>query len=485
MRRPVFIMSSASWFSAAPTQPPACRGAFSLPMIASRSSAVRLLAPAVAVSLAASPVASSAAAHHHAAQHRTSGASKTAPANPRASSAHSSRAALEAARAQEAALKKQRDEQATRLAAARQTSTAAAEQAARDKAKATALSAATVAAAARLQETDAKVQSVRDQIVALQQEQQHLRDALSEDARAVAPVLPLANRLRLYPADTLLANPLSPSDAVTGLLIIRGLSTSLESHAETLQKRNAELVELDKILSSRLAEANALEQSQSQQQSALAAQTRAARDAQIRSNATARQSSARVATEAARASSLQDAIAHIVAAEAAAMAQLQREAEAAERAHRLAAAAEARNRAKRLADGDGAGPTASSAGPVSGHARGGGGVVAGTLVTAWGQQTESGPASGMTFRTSPGASVRSPCAGTVEFASPFRSYGQMLILNCGRGYRFVLAGLGTLDAAPGQTLVKGAAIGSMSGSGSSLLVQLRKGQSAVDPAPFL
>ncbi|WP_146888427.1 murein hydrolase activator EnvC family protein, partial [Acetobacter oeni] len=107
-------------------------------------------------------------------------------------------------------------------------------------------------------------------------------------------------------------------------------------------------------------------------------------------------------------------------------------------------------------------------------------------ISAWGEQTEAGPATGNTYAVAGGTSVRSPCSGTVEFAQPFRSYGQMLILNCGRDYRFVLAGLGALDVATGQALTKGAAIGAMPGGGSAtLLVQVRHGQKSVNPTPFL
>jgi septal ring factor EnvC (AmiA/AmiB activator) len=93
----------------------------------------------------------------------------------------------------------------------------------------------------------------------------------------------------------------------------------------------------------------------------------------------------------------------------------------------------------------------------------------------------------MTYRTPPGASVRAPCSGSVDFAGAFRSYGQMVILNCGRHYRFVLAGLSDLSVDTAQSLTKGAPVGHMSTAGSSatLFIQLRNGQKTVNPAPFL
>ena len=90
------------------------------------------------------------------------------------------------------------------------------------------------------------------------------------------------------------------------------------------------------------------------------------------------------------------------------------------------------------------------------------------------------------FRSS-GASVRAPCSGGVVCAGKCRTYGRMVILNCGRHYRFILAGLSELSVDTGQDLTKGAPIGHMGNAGSSarLFIQLRHGQQSINPAPFL
>ncbi|MBB3883254.1 murein hydrolase activator EnvC family protein [Acetobacter oeni] len=421
-----------------------------------------------------------ATAGHHVAPHH---AAKVAPRSS------ASQAALEAARTQETELRRQRDEEKARLAAAQHLSVADSAQAAADRQRATSLSAATVTAAGQLQATETKLAILQEETDRLHDEQGMLRADLDADARALAPILPVAQRLSLYPSDTLLTGPLSPQEAVTGLLVVRGLSKTLESRAEVLQRHRQELAALDHDLAGRMAEIGTVQETQSRQQQALAAQARAARDAQLRSNAAARQSAAHVSQEAARTASLQAAIDRIVATEAAAMAQLQREAEAAERVRKARLAEAARRRVVvQRASGGGRSVPAEPAedASVRGERPGGGSVVAGRLISAWGEQTEAGPATGNTYAVAGGTSVRSPCSGTVEFAQPFRSYGQMLILNCGRDYRFVLAGLGALDVATGQALTKGAAIGAMPGGGSAtLLVQVRHGQKSVNPTPFL
>ena len=72
--------------------------------------------------------------------------------------------------------------------------------------------------------------------------------------------------------------------------------------------------------------------------------------------------------------------------------------------------------------------------------------VAGTVFRSWGDPTDAGPATGISYHAAPAARVVSPCAGRVEFAAPFRSYGLLLILDCGGGYHAVLAGFDRLDA---------------------------------------
>ena len=47
------------------------------------------------------------------------------------------------------------------------------------------------------------------------------------------------------------------------------------------------------------------------------------------------------------------------------------------------------------------------------------------------------------------------------YAGPFRSYGQVLILNAGDGYHLVLAGMERIDAALGQFVLAGEPVAAM------------------------
>ncbi len=108
------------------------------------------------------------------------------------------------------------------------------------------------------------------------------------------------------------------------------------------------------------------------------------------------------------------------------------------------------------------------------------------MLRAFGAPAADGPATGLTFAAAAGTVVASPCAGRVAFAAPFRSYGQLVILECGGGYDLVLAGLGSISAVPGQRLRPGQPLGRMGAADhSGLYVELRTNGRPVDPAPFL
>ncbi|MEO1112710.1 MAG: peptidoglycan DD-metalloendopeptidase family protein [Pseudomonadota bacterium] len=124
--------------------------------------------------------------------------------------------------------------------------------------------------------------------------------------------------------------------------------------------------------------------------------------------------------------------------------------------------------------------------------------VAGTLLRDFGQEDEfGGVTEGQSIATRPGSNVTSPADGWVVYSGPFRSFGQLLILNTGDGYHVLLAGLNRIDAELGQFVLTGEPVGVMGatqwasastfGLGSTqpiLYVEFRKDGRAVDPTPW-
>lgn len=124
--------------------------------------------------------------------------------------------------------------------------------------------------------------------------------------------------------------------------------------------------------------------------------------------------------------------------------------------------------------------------------------VAGGVASRFGESGEAGtPSTGMTFEARSGDVVVAPADGRVLFSGPFRSYGELLILNVGDGYHVVLAGMERIDAEVGQFVLAGEPVAAMAArrlasaggsdvpaTGPSLYVEFRKNGKPVDPSPW-
>lgn len=114
--------------------------------------------------------------------------------------------------------------------------------------------------------------------------------------------------------------------------------------------------------------------------------------------------------------------------------------------------------------------------------------VAGKLTRRYGESDEIGAASkGIVIEARPGGQVVAPFDGRIEFAGPFRGYGQILIIEHGDGYHSLLAGLERIDGVVGQWLVAGEPVGTMptDGHGAALYVELRHHEQPINPLPWL
>lgn len=103
---------------------------------------------------------------------------------------------------------------------------------------------------------------------------------------------------------------------------------------------------------------------------------------------------------------------------------------------------------------------------------------------------------GISLASRPGAQVTTPCDGWVVYAGPFRSYGQLLILNAGGGYHVLIAGMERISVSIGQFVLTGEPVATM-GSTSRiasvlaananqpvLYIEFRKDGTPIDPGPW-
>ena len=124
--------------------------------------------------------------------------------------------------------------------------------------------------------------------------------------------------------------------------------------------------------------------------------------------------------------------------------------------------------------------------------------VSGSLLRGFGDDDGlGGTEKGMLVSTRAAAPVAAPADGWVAYAGPYRSFGQLLILNVGAGYYIVLAGMDRINVGLGQFVLAGEPI-AMMGDGSTktaaavalgaaqplLYVEFRKDGATIDPGPW-
>jgi septal ring factor EnvC (AmiA/AmiB activator) len=114
-----------------------------------------------------------------------------------------------------------------------------------------------------------------------------------------------------------------------------------------------------------------------------------------------------------------------------------------------------------------------------------------------GSDGAGGVEKGISLATRAGAQVTTPCDGWVVYAGPFRSYGQLLILNAGGGYHVLIAGMERISVNIGQFVLTGEPVATMGTTTSQvasilatnasqpvLYVEFRKDGTPIDPGPW-
>ena len=113
-----------------------------------------------------------------------------------------------------------------------------------------------------------------------------------------------------------------------------------------------------------------------------------------------------------------------------------------------------------------------------------------------GSDGAGGVQKGISLAARAGAQVTTPCDGWVVYAGPFRSYGQLLILNAGGGYHVLIAGMERISVNIGQFVLTGEPVATMgttsqvasifaaNASQPVLYIEFRKDGTPIDPGPW-
>ena len=334
------------------------------------------------------------------------------------------------------------------------------------------------------------VEAMEERLNDLKGQQATIRHSLSERREVLAEVLGALQRMGLNPPPAILVRPEDALSSVRSSILLGAVVPELREQTAMLLADLKELSRLGETIASERQRLVATITEQAEGRTKLSLLLEEKRKLQAGSEETLKGEQSRAADLAAKAGNLKDLIASLdsgieaarKAAEAARLAEeerARREARDAERAvpehNRLVESAPFPRLLGTLAL------------PVSGR-----------KIRAFGHVDEAGvTAFGDTVRTQSGAIVTAPSDATVLYAGPFRSYGQLLILDAGGGYHVVLAGLGRISVSQGQPVLAGEPVGAMaetrvasaSAVGSvnaqpELYIEFRKDQKPVDPAPW-
>ncbi|MBE1237309.1 peptidoglycan DD-metalloendopeptidase family protein [Phaeovibrio sulfidiphilus] len=356
--------------------------------------------------------------------------------------------------------------------------------------------------ARRIQDQEEALSALEKRLSALKREEQSIRDALARRQDQTVGVLVAAQRLALRPAETLLAQPTSPSDTVRVAILLREAIPHIRRNADALTSQLGALHHLDTAIRAQRAQIRSTGDKIRSQHVALQTLTR---DKQSRVQDLRRRSKdveQRMGSLTREASDMRDLLRRL---------DEEKELQAREEASRRAAQ-QARDEAVRKAaeaqQATGTKPDSgqatvfvpppppapdpsSAARPFSG-ARGA--LVSparGDTVASWGQKLETGETvKGLRIATRFEAQVVALYDGQVVFAGPFKGYGNLLIVDHGEGYHSLLAGLGRIDVSVGQSLTAGEPAGIMPASTVSsappvLYVELRRKGQPINPLPWL
>lgn len=347
----------------------------------------------------------------------------------------------------------------------------------------------------RARATEARISGIEQRLATLGQTEQAIRSSLEGRRGVIVEVLAALQRMGRSPPPAVLVRPEDMLEAVRASMLLGAVLPELRSETEALA---SDLTELVRLKTAATAERDAL----SREVVALVEDRRRvevlveARQQELaKAETVARQEADRAAELAQRAQTLKDLIGRLESSIEASEEARRLEAES-KTAEAQALARETREKIAALAFRD---PARLAPKIAFSEAKGLLPLpVSGTLVKAFNApDATGGTLKGHAYATRRGAVVSAPCDGSVAYAGPFRSYGQLLIINAGGGYYLLLAGMDRINVGVGQFVLAGEPVALMGeasqataasvGSDTSqpvLYVEFRKDGVSIDPAPW-
>lgn len=332
----------------------------------------------------------------------------------------------------------------------------------------------------------------------LRDEQADVRVFLNSKKALLTEVLGALQRMGRNPPPALLVSPEDALSSVRSAILLGSVVPEVRSETEILLSQLQDLVRISNEIDTQRAELSTQLASLASEEEKLNLLLIEKRKLSGEAQAQLAQESAKAADLAAQATSLNDLIANLEteiegarqAAEAARLAEIEQK-----------RAEEERIAAGRKFEKEDAFSDAGRVAPAISFAAAKGLLplpVSGAQLALFGQNDGAGDKTrGISIEARENTRVISPADSWVVYAGPFRSYGQLLIMNAGQGYHIVLAGMEKINVQPGQFVLVGEPIGTMGAQRIAstglvdvnttkpiLYVEFRKDGNSIDPAPW-
>jgi septal ring factor EnvC (AmiA/AmiB activator) len=353
------------------------------------------------------------------------------------------------------------------------------------------LMAALIETAQRLRATENEIDRIEIRLDRLYANQDGIRESLHRRRAVLMEMLAALQRMGLTPPPAILSRPEDALAAIRGSILAGAVLPQIRVEAEALAADLGELTALAARIGTERDSLRARYEELGEERTRVNLLIESKRSQRGETEAALAAEEQRAAELAARATDLAELIGSLES-------ELESVASAADEAAKASETAPAgqphESARSRLADTSRIAPAVSFAAakgllplPISGE-----------VLMDYGQNDGlGGRAQGLSITARPGAPVVSPSDGWVVYAGPFRSYGQVLIVNAGDGYHIVLAGMGTVHAALGQFVLAGEPVAVMGASQlaslgdvehtsaqPTLYVEFRKDGNAIDPNPW-
>lgn len=342
--------------------------------------------------------------------------------------------------------------------------------------------------AQRVRGLEAELDATEERLVRLRENVVGVRASLNERRGVLSEVLATLQRIGRRPPPALAVRPQDALAAVRSAMLLNAVMPEIRTEAEALAGDLQQLTGLhDEIAGERdrlQNDAQRLAEERSRVELLIAAK----RQQMTASRAKLGAETKRAQELALAATSLQDLIG-----------KLEAEIGATRQAAIDAAASDARSRSAHRSEDPFADPGRLSPAVHFTDTKGLLGLpVSGAALRGFGEDDGFGARTqGASIAARSGASVTAPADGWVVYSGPFRSYGQLLILNAGGGYHVLLAGMERIDVDLGQFVLAGEPVAvmgtpklasaTMHDLGSTrpvLYIEFRKDGNSIDPAPW-